>query len=200
MSYDVERHGLLLPDNAEPRRRNEHHSAVAFTRMPGDERMHGGGKSERARVCRHVVHAAMGQEDRARDLLRRHIGERLAERREQARAVALSIRLAGFDQCAVRAPECAAGARSAPCAPFRSAPRVRRSSACALVEFEHVNEVRHSRSSRVNEGYDQRGDDEGEGERAKSRATAAGEEQQHNDDRRRGERGPQHIGGNERRE
>ena len=190
----------MLPDNAEAGRRDEHHSAVAFTRMPGDERMHGGGKSERARVCRHVVHAAVGQKDRAGDLLRRHIGERLAERREQARAVALPIRLAGFDRTQFEPRNALQAFGELDARRFGLRRALAEVLACALVDDEHGDRGQRLAILPGERRIGQRGDDEREGERAQQRATATGEEQQHNDDRRRGERGPQHIGGNERRE
>ena len=120
--------------------------------MPGDERMHGGGKSERARVCRHVVHAAVGQKDRAGDLLRRHIGERLAERREQARAVALPIRLAGFDRTQFEPRNALQAFSELGARRFGLRRALAEGLACALVDESTATEGRGSRSSRVNDG------------------------------------------------
>ena len=79
---DPKRDRLILADDAETRRGDEHHAAVALVLASGDERVHGGGEAERRGVARDVVHAAVGDEDRAGDTVRRHIGERRAERRE----------------------------------------------------------------------------------------------------------------------
>ena len=68
-----------------------------------DQRMHWRGKSERSDLGRNVVHAAVGEQDRAGDAVGRHIGERGAERREQPRAVGFAVGLARFDEAHVEA-------------------------------------------------------------------------------------------------
>ena len=93
---DAEGDHLRLPDNAEARRRGQHHAAVALVGLSGDQRMNRRGEAERGGVGRHVMHAAVGDEEGAGDAVRRHVGEDGAERIEQARAVGLAVGLAGF--------------------------------------------------------------------------------------------------------
>ena len=73
-----------LSDDAEARRGDQLDAAVALARPPGDQRMHRRREAELRGFGRHVMHAAVGDEDRAGDAIRRHVGERRAERREQA--------------------------------------------------------------------------------------------------------------------
>ena len=89
--------GLRLPDNAEARRGDQSHAAVALVLVAGDQRMNRRGEAERACVGRHVVHAPVGDHDGAGDAIGRHIGERRAERGEEPRAVGFAVRLAGLD-------------------------------------------------------------------------------------------------------
>ena len=93
---DPERDGLVLADDAEPRRRDQHHPPVALVRGAGDEGMNRRRKAERPGIRRHVVDAAVGNEDGAGDAVGRHVGERRIERAEQARAIGLAIRLTGL--------------------------------------------------------------------------------------------------------
>ena len=58
----------------------------------------GAAKAERRGVGRDVVHAPVGDEDRAGHAVVRHVGERRGQRREQPRAVGLAVRLAGLDE------------------------------------------------------------------------------------------------------
>ncbi len=98
---DPEGDGLLLADNAEARRRGQHHAAVALVGTSGDQRMQRRVEAERGGVGRHVMHAAVGDQEGAGDPVRRHVGERGAERREQPRAVGLAVGDAGFDHAHV---------------------------------------------------------------------------------------------------
>jgi hypothetical protein len=72
MILDVEADGLRLPDDAEARRVDEHHAAVALIPVPGDQHMHGRREAERTCLGRHVMHAPVGDHDRARHPVARH--------------------------------------------------------------------------------------------------------------------------------
>ena len=73
-----------------------HDAAVALVGDAADQGVNGRRESERAGVGRHVVHPAVGDEDRACHAVRRHVGERCVERGEQAGAVGLAVGLAGL--------------------------------------------------------------------------------------------------------
>ena len=64
--------------------------------VAGDQRVQRRGKAERGRVGRHVVHAAVGDQDGAGDAVGRHVGKRRRQRREQPRAVGLAVGRARF--------------------------------------------------------------------------------------------------------
>ena len=74
--------GLRLADDAEARRGNQRNAAVAFVRVPGDQRVDRRGKAERGGVGGHIVDAAVGDHDDAGDAIGRHVGERRTERGE----------------------------------------------------------------------------------------------------------------------
>ena len=93
---DPERDRLRLADDAEARCGDDHDTAVALVGDAADEGVNGRGESERAGVGGHVVNPAVGDEDRARHAVRRHVGERRVERGEQAGAVGLAVGLAGL--------------------------------------------------------------------------------------------------------
>src|SRR5262249_59793339 len=83
---DPERYGLALAHDTEPRRRNQHHTAIPFIWIARDESVYRCRETERADVGWHVMDAAIGDEDGARDSIRRHVGKRRIERAEQAGA------------------------------------------------------------------------------------------------------------------
>src|SRR5262249_46567998 len=95
---DPERDRLRLPDDAEARRGYQGHTAVAFVPPPSDQRMHWRAEAQRGDFRRHVMHAPIGDEYRARDPVRRNIGERRTECIEQPCAVGLAVGLTGFDE------------------------------------------------------------------------------------------------------
>ena len=147
------RDGLRLADDAEARRRDQHDAAVALVRPAGDQRMHRRREAERGGLGRHVVHAAVGDEDRAGDAVGRHVGERRAERREQARAVGLAVGLAGLDDAhfeardARRAARVSAARAASVC--FARSPKFWLG---LLSTTTTATEVSGSRSSRVSDG------------------------------------------------
>jgi hypothetical protein len=73
--------GLALADNAEARRCVKHDAAVALAGLTGNERVHRRIEAEE-RLCRHVMNAAIGDEDRARHAIGRHFGKRRAQGRK----------------------------------------------------------------------------------------------------------------------
>ena len=171
-------------------------------RASGDQRVHRRGEAERRGLGRHVVHAAVGDQDRAGDAVGRHVGERRAERREQPRAVGLAVGLAGLDEAHVEARDAAEplGQRRA---------RVPRSACSAVAEILARALVDHDRDDRgqrlaVLAGERRIGErqhHQRQRERAHQRAAAAHDEQQHREQHaRRAHRGPQHVGRNQRSE
>ena len=127
-------------------------AAVAFVLGAGDQRMQRCGEAKRRGVRRHVMHAAVGQEDGAGHPVGRHIGERGAERGEEARAVGLAVRLSGLHRA-----DFSPGIR-----PRRSISAARAASVCCwrspkfwlglLSTTTAATEVSGSRSSRVKDG------------------------------------------------
>ena len=95
--------GLRLADDAEARRGDQCDAAVALVLAAGDQRMNRRGEAERAGFRRYVVHASVGDHDRAGDAVGGNVGQRRAERGEQPRAVGLAVRLAGLDHPHVEA-------------------------------------------------------------------------------------------------
>src|SRR5262249_15236339 len=87
---------LRLADDAEAWRRYQHDPAVAPVGAAGDHRVPWRGEAERRRVGRPVVDASVGDNERARDAVVRHVRQRRGQRVEQARAVSLAIGLASF--------------------------------------------------------------------------------------------------------
>ena len=75
MILDLEGDGLRLSDDAEARRIDQHHAAVALVGMTGDQRMHRRGEAEPGEVGRHVVDAPVGDQDGAGNAVRRHVGK-----------------------------------------------------------------------------------------------------------------------------
>jgi hypothetical protein len=93
---DAEADRLRLPDNSETRCLCEHDAAVDFVLVAGNQRMQRGRKTERGCVCRHVVYAAVSDQDDTGDAVRRDIGERGGKGRKQFGPVGFSVRRAGF--------------------------------------------------------------------------------------------------------
>jgi hypothetical protein len=58
--------------------------------------MQGRGKSQRGSIGGHIMNAAIGDQDGARDAIRRHIGERRRQRGEQLGAIGFAVGGAGF--------------------------------------------------------------------------------------------------------
>src|SRR5205085_12688144 len=95
------------PDNAKARRADELDAAITLARTAGDECVHRRGEAELRGLGRYVVHAPIGDEQRARDAIRRHVGERRAKRIEKARAIGLAVRLSGLDRAHFEARDAA---------------------------------------------------------------------------------------------
>ena len=72
-------------------------AAVALVLAAGDQRMHRRLEAERGGVGRDVVHAAVGDQERAGDAVDRHVRQRRGQRAEQLGAVGLAVGLAGLD-------------------------------------------------------------------------------------------------------
>ena len=130
---------------------DQHHAAVALVRLPGDQRMHRRGEAERRGLGRHVVHAAVGDQDRAGDAVGRHVGERA--RAPRTAACRRSRRRPGRPRrSALRGPGCGRAAR----------PAARAASVCLvrspkfwlglLSTTTAATEGSGSRSSRVSDG------------------------------------------------
>ena len=83
--------------------RDQRDAAVALVLGAGDQRVNGRGKAETRRVGRHVMDAAVSDHDDAGDAIRRHVGERRGQRREQPRAVGFAVGLAGLDDADIEA-------------------------------------------------------------------------------------------------
>ena len=146
--------GLRLPDDAEARRRDQHDAAVALVRAAGDQRMHGRGEAERRGVGRHVVHAPVGDEDRAGDALAAARRSSAAlQRGEQPRAVGLAARIRRPRRSALRDWGCVRAARTS-AARTASVCLVRSPNSwlALLSTTTMATEVSGSRSSRVNDG------------------------------------------------
>ena len=89
---------------------DQHDAAVALVRLAGDQRMHRRGEAERAGVGRHVVDAAVGDQDGAGDAVGRHVG-RAPRRAPRTAACRRSRRRPGRPRrCAPRGRGCAAAA------------------------------------------------------------------------------------------
>ena len=115
--------------------------------------MHRRGEAERGGIGRHVVHAAVGDQDGAGDAVRRHVGERRAERGEQPRAVGLAVGLAGLDDAHLEARDAAEplGQRGARRFGLLRCGR-RNSGSGSCRSTTTATEGSGSRSSRVNDG------------------------------------------------
>src|SRR3954471_10072038 len=90
-------HGLLLADDAEARRSDELDASITLARASGDQRVDWRVEAKLRGFGRHVVHAPIGDEEGARDTIRRHVRQRRAKRGEQPRSVGLAVRMTGFD-------------------------------------------------------------------------------------------------------
>ena len=93
---DAEADGLRLPDNAEARRLREYDAPVDFVLMARDQRVQRRRKTQRGGIGRHVVNAAVGDQDGAGDAVGRHVGERRRQCRKQLGAVGFAVGGAGF--------------------------------------------------------------------------------------------------------
>ena len=102
---DPEADALGLADDPEAGAKRQRDAAVALVRPAGDQPVDGRGEAEVARARRDVVDHPVGHEQRARDALGRHVGDAVAERREQLGAVARRAVLAGLDPAHLDVPQ-----------------------------------------------------------------------------------------------
>jgi hypothetical protein len=152
------------------------------------------------RRARHVVHAPVGDEDRARDALVRHVGERGGECAEQSRAVGLAIGLAGLDEAHlhVRQP-------SEPLGDLRARGLGLCRAVAELLAWALVDHHDRDRGQGVaifarERGIGEREHEQRERDHAHQGAAAAAEYDQKRDQERDAGRGPQDVSGNQRRE
>ena len=87
---DAQRDVGLLADDGEARGADDGELAVALVVLPDDQRLERRVHGELV-GRRRVMHFAVGDDDGARDALRRHIGKRAVECGEQLRAVVLAV-------------------------------------------------------------------------------------------------------------
>ena len=100
----------------------------------------------------HVVDAAVGDEDRARDALGRNVRKRGTERRKQARSLALAVIAAGIDRAHLEAGNSASFSASAARASSVTFSRSPKRWLALLSMTSATTEESGSRSSRVKEG------------------------------------------------
>ena len=198
---DAERDGLLLADDAEARRRDQRDAAVALVGAPRDERMHRRAEAEFGRIGRHVVHAAVRDDDRAGDAIRRHVRERRGERGEQPRAVGLAVGLAGFGDAHFEALDAAEALRRwRRGRPRSAAARSPKPWLGLLSMMTAATEVSGSRSSRVNEGLASASTRQASAPARTKAPRARDDDQQRRDHDRDRDRGPKNRQRDQRRE
>ena len=88
---DLDLDRLFAAHQAEARGAQHFEPAVELSRLAGDERVNGRVEAERRGAAGHVMDVAVGEHDHAREPVRRHVGQRLAEVGEQHGAVALAV-------------------------------------------------------------------------------------------------------------
>ncbi len=94
--FDTETDRLRLPDDSEPRSLGEYHPTIDLVLLAGDQGVQRRRKPQHGRITRHVMHAAIGNQDGAGNAIRRNIRERGGKSREQLGAVGLPVGGAGF--------------------------------------------------------------------------------------------------------
>jgi hypothetical protein len=192
--------GLRLADDAEARRRHQHHAAVAFVAGAGDKRMDRRADAQRRDLGRDIVHASVGEHDCARHAVGRHVGQHGAQRREQPRAVGLAVGFAGFDEAHVETRDAAE-----PLGQQRARGLGLLEAVAEILARALVDHHRHDRGQRLailarERRVRQRQHHHGESERRARPAAAPRKRQQSHEHDRNRDRHPQHIGRNQRRE
>ena len=179
-------------------RLRQHHAAVDLVRMAGDQRVQRRGKAERGDVGRHVVHAAVGDQDGAGDAVGRHVGKRRRERREQPRAVGLAVGGAGFGDAHFQARNALEPLDQSCARGFRLRIAVAEILARALVDDDGGDRRDRVAVFAGERGVGQRQHEQAERERPHRRATAAREQQHDRNQERDAERGPHDVGRHQR--
>ena len=86
-----------MPDDAEARRGDNGHAAVALVAAAGNQRMDRRTEANRGRVGGNVVHASVGNEECTGNAIGGYIGQRRRDGGEQFGAVGFAVRLTGLD-------------------------------------------------------------------------------------------------------
>ena len=191
-------HRLRLADDAEARRRHQHDAAVALVARAGDERMDRSVEAQRRHLRRHVVDAAVGEQDGAGDAVGWHVGKRSAERSEQLRAVGFAVGLAGLDELHVETGDAAEPFGQERARGLGLLDAIAEVLARALVDHHRDDGGERFAILARERGVRQRQYHHGERQRPhRPAATSSEGEQSHQHDRKRHRR-PQHIGRNKR--
>ena len=198
MVLDAESDGLRLPDDAEARRLREHHAAIDLVLVAGDQRMQRRGETERGDVGRHVMHAAVGDQDRAGDAVGRHVGERRRQGREQPRAVGLAVGGARFGDAHFQAGNALEPFHQRRARGFRLRVAVAEILARALVDNDGGDRRDRIAVFSGQRWVGERQHHQSERERARRRAAAA-RQQQHDRNQQRHAEGRPHEGGRQQR-
>jgi hypothetical protein len=191
--------GLVPADDAEARRLDQLDLPVALVRAPGHEGVERRAKAHGVHGGRQVVDHAVRDHDDAGEPVRRHVGEAVGERREQARAV-VGFPVLRLDEARLHIREAAEAALQLRAHPVGHGGAVAERLRGGAVHH-HRDDVLHLLAFLLHQGgVGESQQDEGEREGAHDRDGAAGEECQHHEERRRGAERPQGISGNEGRE
>jgi hypothetical protein len=146
------------------------------------------------------MHAAVGDEHGARDPIRRHVGERCAQAREQPRAVGLAVGGAGLDGAHFKPLNAAQALRHGGACGLGLLVTFAEALAWALVDDDDRNGWQRlavlARERRIGERQRRKA----ERERAHPGTAAPDREQQHGADHRDRDRGPKDLVGHQRRE
>src|SRR5262249_8467812 len=185
--------GLRLTDDAEARRQSKHDPTVDFVVVARNQRMQGGGKSQRGRVGGDIMNTAVGDQDGTGDTIGRYVGERRRQGGEQLGAVGFAVGGAGFGNAHFQARN--------------TLESLDQGSACVLGLLVAIAEVLArafvdddggNRRNRVAVFPGERGVCEGEHhqtqrKRAKRRSAASCDEQHRRDQNRCGKHSPYHV-------
>ena len=93
---DAESDRLRLTDDAETRRQRQHDPTVDFVLVTGNQRVQRRRQPQCGSIRRDIVHATVGDQDRAGHTVRRDVGERGRQCREQLGAVGFAVGGASF--------------------------------------------------------------------------------------------------------
>ena len=88
---DLDLEGLLAANKAETRGGDDLKPAIVLTRLTGNESMHRRLEAKRCGGAGHIMHLALGDEDRAGEAVARHIRQALGEIGEEHGPVAIGV-------------------------------------------------------------------------------------------------------------